>query len=110
MWEASGHVVSFTDPLIECKTCNERFRADKPTDIKEHEERHLKKKETVALTEPKQFNILVEAKLGVIEGEKTTVYLRGEITQGVHVNFKNVVDSIHPKIPFGLAQIGKAFE
>ncbi len=109
VWEASGHVASFTDPLVECKTCNERFRADKPVDIKEHEEMHKKKKEPVAWTEPKQFNILVEAKLGVIEGEKTTVYLRGEITQGVHVNFKNIVDSMHPKIPFGVAQIGKAF-
>src|SRR3989344_7487093 len=109
VWEASGHVESFTDPLIECKTCNERFRADKPTDIKDHEEVHIKKKEKVSWTEPKQFNILVEAKLGVIEGEKTTVYLRGEITQGVHVNFKNIVDSMHPKIPFGVAQIGKAF-
>src|SRR3989344_3305130 len=109
VWEASGHVESFTDPLIECKTCNERFRADKPTDIKDHEEVHIKKKEKVSWTEPKQFNILVEAKLGVVEGEKTTVYLRGEITQGVHVNFKNVVDSMHPKIPFGVAQVGKAF-
>src|SRR3989344_5671956 len=95
VWEASGHVASFTDPLVECKTCNERFRADKLADVKEHEEVHIKKKEPVAWTEPKQFNILVEAKLGVIEGEKSTVYLRGEITQGVHVNFKNIVDSMH---------------
>ena len=109
VWEASEHLKSFTDPLIECKTCNERFRADKLQDIKEHEETHAKKKEKVEWTEPKQFNILVEAKLGVVEGEKTTVYLRGEITQGGHVNFKNVVDSMHPKMPFGLAQIGKAF-
>ncbi|MBI3273738.1 MAG: glycine--tRNA ligase, partial [Candidatus Colwellbacteria bacterium] len=113
VWEASGHVESFTDPLVECKTCNERFRADKPADIKEHEEVHAQKKENPpaggAWTEPKRFNMLVEAKLGVVEGEKSTVYLRGEITQGVHVNFKNVVDSMHPKIPFGVAQIGKAF-
>src|SRR3989344_2528066 len=109
VWEASGHVASFTDPLVECKTCHERFRADKAEDIKEHEQTHAKKKEKVEWTEPKQFNILVEAKLGVVEGEKTTVFLRGEITQGVHVNFKNVVDSMHLKIPFGLAQIGKAF-
>ncbi|OGN00802.1 MAG: glycine--tRNA ligase [Candidatus Yanofskybacteria bacterium RIFCSPHIGHO2_01_FULL_42_12] len=113
VWEASGHTQAFTDPLIECKICHERFRADKHEDIKEHEEMHAKKKENPPTgggwTEPKQFNILVEAKLGVVEGEKTMVYLRGEITQGVHVNFKNVVDSMHPKIPFGLAQIGKAF-
>src|SRR3989338_7948971 len=109
VWEASGHVASFTDPLVECKTCHERFRADKAEDIKEHEQTHAKKKEKVEWTEPKQFNILVEAKLGVVEGEKTTVFLRGEITQGVHVNFKNILDSMHPKIPFGVAQIGKAF-
>ena len=109
VWEASGHVASFTDPLVECKTCHERFRADKAEDIKEHEQTHAKKKEKVEWTEPKQFNILVEAKLGVVEGEKTTVFLRGEITQGVHVNFKNVLDSMRPKIPFGIAQIGKAF-
>lgn len=109
VWEASGHTQAFTDPLIECKVCHERFRADKEDDIKEHEAVHAKKKEKVEWTEPKQFNILVEALLGVVEGQKTTVYLRGEITQGVHVNFKNVLDSMRPKIPFGIAQIGKAF-
>ncbi len=109
VWEASGHTKAFTDPLVECKTCHERIRADQEEDIEAHQEMHVKNKEKVAWTEPKQFNILVEAKLGVIEGEKSTVYLRGEITQGVHVNFKNVLDSMHPKIPFGIAQIGKAF-
>src|SRR3989344_5845095 len=109
VWEASGHTVAFTDPLVECKTCHERFRSDNEEEIKSHEELHRKKEEKVEWTEPKQFNILVEAKLGVVEGEKTTVYLRGEITQGVHVNFKDVIDSMHPKIPFGIAQIGKAF-
>jgi len=109
VWEGSGHTESFTDPLIECKTCHERMRADMPEQISEHEAAHAKKKEKVEWTEPKNFNLLVEAKLGVVEGEKSTVYLRGEITQGVHVNFKNVLDSMHPKIPFGIAQIGKAF-
>jgi glycyl-tRNA synthetase len=61
------------------------------------------------LTEPKVFNLLVEAGIGAVEGQKETVYLRGEITQGVQVNFKNVLDSMHPKLPFGIAQIGKAF-
>ncbi len=109
VWEASGHTVAFTDPLIECKTCHERIRADQEEEIKLHEELHKSKKEKFEWTEPKKFNLLVEAKLGVVEGDKTTVYLRGEITQGVHVNFKNVLDSMHPKIPFGIAQIGKAF-
>ena len=55
------------------------------------------------------FNLLVEAEIGAVEGAKEKVYLRGEITQGVHINFKNIIDSIHPKLPFGVAQIGKAF-
>jgi len=109
VWEASGHTNAFTDPLVECKTCHTRFRADHPEEIEEHGENHKKKKEVVAWTEPRQFNLLVEAKLGAVEGEKTTVYLRGEITQGAQVNFKNVVDSSRVKIPFGIAQIGKAF-
>ncbi|MBI1864115.1 glycine--tRNA ligase [Candidatus Woesebacteria bacterium] len=106
-WEASGHVKSFAEPLVECKICHERFSADKPDSIKEHEESHKGKK--VEWTQPKQFNILVKTYLGVIEDQKKPVYLRGEITAGVHVNFKNVVDSTRIKIPFGIAQIGKAF-
>lgn len=108
VWEASGHLESFSDPLIECKKCHHRFRAD-----------HLLKEHSLTgkcpdcgnseFTEPKKFNLLVEAYLGVIEGEKTKAYLRGEITQSVHVNFKNVLDSSRVKIPFGIAQIGKAF-
>lgn len=109
VWEASGHTTAFTDPLIECKKCHARVRADQDEEKKAHEALHESKKEKTEWTEPKTFNLLVEAKLGVIEGEKSTVYLRGEITQGVHVNFKNILDSLHPKIPFGVAQIGKAF-
>ena len=109
VWEASGHTSAFTDPLVECKTCHERFRADHPEEVKGHKEMHEKKNEPISWTEPKQFNLLVEAKLGAVEDEKTAVYLRGEITQGVQVNFKNVVDSSRVKIPFGIAQIGKAF-
>src|SRR3989344_4201487 len=106
VWEASGHTSAFTDPLIECKKCHARIRADQDEEKKVHEEWHESRKEEIEWTEPKTFNLLVEAKLGVVEGEKSTVYLRGEITQGVHVNFKNVLDSLHPKIPFGIAQIG----
>lgn len=107
VWEASGHVAAFTDPLVECKVCNERFRADHKEELKEHEVSH--KGEKVQWTEPKKFNLLVEAKLGVVEDAKQKVYLRGEITQGVHVNFKNVLSSTRQQIPFGIAQIGKAF-
>lgn len=109
VWEASGHTAAFTDPLVECKACHQRFCADHTDEREAHGEEHARKEEKVAWTEPKTFNLLVEAKLGAVEGEKTTVYLRGEITQGVHVNFKNVVDSSRVKIPFGIAQIGKAF-
>lgn len=109
VWDASGHTQAFADPLVECKVCHERLRADNEEEIKTHEETHARNKEKAEWTEPKKFNLLVEAKLGVVEGEKSTVYLRGEITQGVHVNFKNILDSTHPKIPFGIAQIGKAF-
>lgn len=107
VWKASGHVDAFTDPLIECKICHRRFREDKPEEVQEHEAEHKGKK--VEWTEPMAFNLLVGAELGVVEGKKQGVYLRGEITQGVFVNFKNVVDSTRVKIPFGIAQIGKAF-
>jgi len=109
VWEASGHVSGFNDPLIECKTCHQRFKADQKDVILEHEKWHKEKKGKVDWTELKKFNLLVEAKVGVVEGEKNTVYLRGEITQGVHVNFKNILNSSRLKIPFGVAQIGKAF-
>lgn len=106
-WEASGHVEAFTDPLVECKVCNQRFRADKVEEIATHENSHQGDK--VTWTEPMNFNLLVKAYLGVIEGKQSEIYLRGEITNGVHVNFKNVMDSTRVKIPFGIAQIGKAF-
>ncbi len=105
-WEASGHVEAFTDPLIECKTCHQRFREDGKEEIKEHEKTHGKK---VEWTSPQKFNLLVKAYLGIIEGKQQEIYLRGEITNGAHVNFRNIVDSTRIKIPFGIAQIGKAF-
>ncbi|RJP47126.1 MAG: glycine--tRNA ligase [Armatimonadetes bacterium] len=106
-WEASGHVEAFTDPLVECRIDHERIRADHPEEIKEHEEKHHPGKSD--WTEPRRFNLLVKAYLGVIEDKQQQIYLRGEITNGVQVNFKNVVDSTRIKIPFGIAQIGKAF-
>ena len=109
VWEASGHTTAFADPLVECKLCHQRFREDKPEEIKAHEEGHKKKEnKPVEWTEPKQFNLLTEVYLGVTE-PKMKAYLRGEITQGVFVNFQNVVDSTRIKIPFGIAQVGKAF-
>lgn len=108
VWIASGHVEGFTDPLTECKICHKRFRADKKESVKDHEKtNHPGKK--VEWTKAKAFNLLVKTFLGVVEEAKSEAYLRGEITQGVFVNFKNVVDSTRVKIPFGIAQIGKAF-
>ena len=106
-WEASGHVEAFTDPLVECKICHQRFRADKPEEIALHEKLHKDVK--IEWTKPQQFNLLVKSYLGVLEGKQSEIFLRGEITNGVHVNFRNVVDSTRVKIPFGIAQIGKAF-
>jgi glycyl-tRNA synthetase len=102
VWEASGHTQSFSDPLVECKKCHHRFRADS-----------LEKQACPdcggTLTEPRQFNLMVEARLGAVEDSKQTIFLRGEITQGVHVNFRNILDSTRVKLPFGVAQVGKAF-
>jgi len=106
VWKASGHLEAFTDPLIECQVCHQRFREDKREEVENHEKSH---KEQVTWTEPKKFNLLVEAKLGVVEESKQTIYLRGEITQGAFVNFENVTSSSRVKIPFGIAQVGKAF-
>ncbi len=107
-WEASGHLEAFTDPLVECKLCHKRFRADKQEKILTHgKEEHPGK--ITDWTEPEQFNLLVEAYLGVLQNDKQKIFLRGEITNGVQVNFKNVMDSTRVKIPFGIAQIGKAF-
>lgn len=102
VWEASGHLSSFSDPLVECKKCHHRFREDEL-------EQSMCPDCGGDFTEAKAFNLMVETYLGVVEGEKTKTYLRGEITQGVHVNFKNVMDSTRVKLPFGVAQVGKAF-
>lgn len=97
VWDKSGHIKNFVDQLVECKVCHKRFRNDQK---ESHEHNNW--------TEEKKFNILTEVFLGVTE-PKQKAYLRGEITQGVFVNFENVVASSRVKIPFGIAQIGKAF-
>ncbi len=106
VWEASGHTgKGFADPLVECKNCHERFRAD-AIDLKAPCP-HCGKKGT--FTEPREFNILMKTFLGAVEGEKATAYLRGETAQGIFVNFKNIVDTARKALPFGVAQVGKAF-
>ena len=100
VWQKSGHLKAFSDPLVECKSCHRRFRAD---------EVQNKCPDCAGnFTEAKTFNLMTEVLLGTTE-PKEKAYLRGEITQGVFVNFKNIVDSTRVKIPFGIAQIGKAF-
>jgi glycyl-tRNA synthetase len=104
-WEASGHVSGFNDPMVECKECKGRFRADHIEDMNTCPS--CEKKGT--LGEARTFNMMFKTKAGATDDEGATVYLRPETAGGMFVNFKNVVDSFHPKLPFGLAQIGKAF-
>lgn len=102
VWEASGHLASFTDPLRECKSCHKRFRADKLTSEKCPECGG-------ELTEVKQFNLMFETYVGPAKETANKAYLRPETCQGIFINFANVVDCMRPKIPFGIAQIGKGF-
>ena len=123
VWVSSGHVSGFADPLVEDKKTKKRYRADhliedagvstvgmKIADmdaaIKEHK---IKSPDGNELGEVKQFNMLFPTKIGASEDVASVVYLRGETAPGMFVNFKNIVDSFHPKLPFGMAQIGKAF-
>lgn len=131
VWEASGHTDSFADATVDCKECRQRKRADhlieeffeaKNEEVSV-EGRSLDEIEKIITdnkiacplckkfnwTKPKKFNLLFETSIGIVTGEKSTAYLRGEIAQGMFVNFKNALDSQHPKLPFGLAQSGAAF-
>ncbi len=105
VWEASGHVSGFTDPLVECKTCNNRFREDQIEDTKICPEKGCGGK----LTESKQFNLMFQTHMGPVQNEGSQVYLRPETAQGIFVNFENVMTSTRKKIPFGIGQIGKSF-
>jgi len=103
-WVASGHVAGFADPMVDCKQCRQRWRADDTTDGKcpcpdcggE-------------LTEPRMFNLMFKTFFGPVEEEAAAVYLRPETAQGIFLNFANVMDTARKKLPFGIAQIGKAF-
>src|SRR5262249_20366183 len=166
VWEASGHVGGFSDPMVDCKKCRRRFRADKvflggfyattTTDapqavlsvesddakeasklLNQKNERLVKKKKITGgmsclvvsakdaaaswkrpcpaegcdgeLTEPRSFNLMFQTYVGALQDAASIAYLRPETAQGIFANFKNVLDSMHPKLPFGIAQIGKAF-
>ena len=95
----SGHEDTFSDPMVDCKSCNLRFRVDQVPE-------HCKPED---LTEPRQFNLMFKTNVGPIEDDKSFAYLRPETAQNIFTNFKNVVDSTARKLPFGIAQIGKAF-
>ncbi len=103
VWESSGHVAGFSDPLVECAKCHHRFRADQLDDATKCPDCGG------ALGEARQFNMMFKTHAGAMEDDSAVVYLRPETAGGMFVNYKNVVDSLHPKLPFGLAQIGKAF-
>ncbi len=105
VWEASGHVASFTDPLVECKVCHQRFRADHKKEMEEHANSH---KET-EWTDVKHFNLMFKTYIGPIDDEANKTYLRPETAQGIFINFTNVLNTTRIKIPFGIAQIGKGF-
>ncbi|HWZ59328.1 MAG TPA: glycine--tRNA ligase [Gemmatimonadaceae bacterium] len=111
VWEASGHVATFTDPLVDCKRCKGRFRADKLQDTAcpLKPSRHPGEFEMCELTEPRNFNLMFKTYMGPVEDSAAIVYLRPETAQGIYVNFVNVQQASRQKIPFGIAQIGKAF-
>ncbi|HEU4565410.1 MAG TPA: glycine--tRNA ligase [Gemmatimonadaceae bacterium] len=112
VWEASGHVAGFTDPLVDCRNCKRRFRADDPS-IKgvpgspDAQCPSCGMKGT--LSEPRLFNLMFKTFMGPVEDSAAVVYLRPETAQGIYVNFLNVQQSTRQKVPFGIAQIGKAF-
>ena len=103
VWKASGHLTGFTDPLVECKKCKRRFRADHLADTTACPECGGE------LGEEKTFNLLFPVDMGSSGGSTSRAYLRGEIAQGMFVNFKNYIDTLHPELPFGIAQVGKAY-
>ena len=126
VWEASGHVEGFTDPLVECRNCHRRFKAD---DLLEEQGEVEEGAEALAggarealegtqcpvcgvtgeWTDPRQFNLMFETHMGPVEDEASVAYLRPETAQGIYVNFRNVRESARQRVPFGIAQVGKAF-
>jgi glycyl-tRNA synthetase len=111
VWEASGHVAGFSDPLVDCRTCKLRFRADALDQAQcgRKPSKHPGETPDCDLTEPRQFNLMLSTRLGAVEETGSTAYLRPETAQGIFVNFKNVLQLARRKPPFGIAQVGKSF-
>jgi glycyl-tRNA synthetase len=110
-WEASGHLAGFTDPLVECRTCGQRFRADHldQAQCPRKPSVHPGEFAECSLTDAREFNLMFETTVGPVKESGATVYLRPETAQGIFVNFKNVLQFSRKKPPFGIAQIGKSF-
>jgi glycyl-tRNA synthetase len=111
VWEASGHLAGFTDPLVDCKHCGQRFRADHLDQLQcpEKPSKHPGEGPNCELTEARDFNLMFETTVGPVKETGSTVYLRPETAQGIFINFKNVLQFSRKKPPFGIAQVGKSF-
>jgi glycyl-tRNA synthetase len=111
VWEASGHLAGFTDPLVDCKTCGQRFRADHLGDLPcgRKPSKHPGETDECELTEARDFNLMFETTIGPVKESGSVAYLRPETAQGIFINFKNVLQFSRKKPPFGIAQVGKSF-
>ncbi len=111
VWEASGHLAGFTDPLVDCKTCGQRFRADHLGDLScgRKPSKHPGETDECDLTEARDFNLMFETTIGPVKESGSVAYLRPETAQGIFINFKNVLQFSRKKPPFGIAQVGKSF-
>jgi len=111
VWVASGHVGGFSDPMVDCKTCKARFRADQIAGAAcpRKPSKAPGQFEECQLTEPRAFNLMFQTYVGAVQDADSVAYLRPETAQGIFANFKNVLDSTRLKLPFGIAQVGKAF-
>src|SRR5436190_6676288 len=111
VWEASGHLEGFTDPLVDCRTCKLRFRADKLSDAQCGRKPSKRPGETdeCDLTEARQFNLMFETNVGPVRDDASRAFLRPETAQGIFINFKNVLQIARRRPPFGIAQTGKSF-
>jgi glycyl-tRNA synthetase len=111
VWEASGHVAGFTDPMVDCRTCKARFRADQLDQMQcpQKPSKIPGEADQCDLTEPRMFNLMFKTFMGPVEEDAAIVYLRPETAQGIYVNYLNVMQSSRQKVPFGIAQVGKAF-
>jgi glycyl-tRNA synthetase len=111
VWEASGHLAGFTDPLVDCRTCGQRFRADHLADLAcgRKPSRHPGETDECSLTDARDFNLMFETTIGPVRESGATAYLRPETAQGIFINFKNVLQFSRRTPPFGIAQVGKSF-